>query len=295
MTGLPLMEINSAIADRALRGEPLVEAELAELEAADVLSLGMLADEVRRARVGATVTFARVHDVKTGAPAEAPAAAAEVRLSGTPGSLDEALRLVRRVREAIAPRQALTGFSLVELAARARSGWGPLDTVLASLKGAGLDAVAEAPADRIDDEAALGAAVVESGLRVRALTVQSAQTLAPIHLLLRARLVAAALKTTVFSPLAREQAVDVPTTGYADVRLVALARLALPAVPVIQVDWRQYGPKLAQVALTFGASDLDRVSPLDDETLGRRRASVEDVRRNIAAAGFTAVERDALA
>jgi hypothetical protein len=37
----------------------------------------------------------------------------------------------------------------------------------------------------------------------------------------------------------------------------------------IQVDWTQYGPKLAQVALTFGANDLDRVSTVDDESLGR--------------------------
>jgi 2-iminoacetate synthase ThiH len=59
----------------------------------------------------------------------------------------------------------------------------------------------------------------------------------------------------------------------------------------IQVDWSQYGPKLAQVALTFGANDLDRVSRVDDQSLGRRRTSVEDVRRNVAAAGFTAIER----
>ena len=94
------------------------------------------------------------------------------------------------------------------------------------------------------------------------------------------------------APLPREQSVAVPTTGYDDVRAVAMARLALPSVRNIQVDWAQYGPKLAQVALTFGANDLDRVSPIDDETLGRRRMAVEDVKRNIAAAGFTPVERD---
>ena len=84
----------------------------------------------------------------------------------------------------------------------------------------------------------------------------------------------------------------VPTTGYDDVRVVALARLAVSTVPHIQVDWSQYGPKLAQVALTFGADELDRVSPIDDESLGRRRMAAEDVKRNIAAAGFVAVERD---
>ena len=93
------------------------------------------------------------------------------------------------------------------------------------------------------------------------------------------------------NPLSREQSIAVPTTGYDDVRAVALARLALPSVKNIQVDWAQYGPKLAQVALTFGANDLDRVSTVDDESLGKRRTSVEDVRRNIAAAGFKPVER----
>jgi aminodeoxyfutalosine synthase len=94
-----------------------------------------------------------------------------------------------------------------------------------------------------------------------------------------------------FSPLPREQSVTAPTTGYHDVRVVALARIGLPAVSTIEVDWQQYGPKLAQVALTFGANHLDRVSVVDDPTLGRRRSSVEDVRRNIAAAGFTPVEQ----
>ena len=70
------------------------------------------------------------------------------------------------------------------------------------------------------------------------------------------------------NPLSREQSIAVPTTGYDDVRAVALARLALPSVQNIQVDWAQYGPKLAQVALTFGANDLDRVSTVDDESLG---------------------------
>jgi aminodeoxyfutalosine synthase len=109
-----------------------------------------------------------------------------------------------------------------------------------------------------------------------------------IPVLLRARAIASANPAlTRFAPLSREQSVTAPTTGYHDVRMVALARLALPAVPTIDVDWQQYGPKLAQVALMFGANHLDRVSPVDDAALGSRRASAEEVRRNIVAAGFT--------
>jgi 2-iminoacetate synthase ThiH len=61
-------------------------------------------------------------------------------------------------------------------------------------------------------------------------------------------------------------------------------------VEVIEIDWQQYGPKLAQVALMFGANHLDRVLPVDDPALGPRRASTEEVRRNIVAAGFRPAE-----
>jgi aminodeoxyfutalosine synthase len=83
-----------------------------------------------------------------------------------------------------------------------------------------------------------------------------------------------------------------PTTGYEDVKMVAVARLAAPNVPHVQVNWLRYGPKLAQVALTFGADDIDGVSASDDAPEGRRRAPVEEIRRNIQAAGFEPAERD---
>ena len=82
-----------------------------------------------------------------------------------------------------------------------------------------------------------------------------------------------------------------PTTGYDDVKAVAIARLAAPLVPHIQVDWLRYGPKLAQVALTFGADDVDGVSASDAAPEGRRRSPLEEIRRNIEAAGFEPVER----
>jgi 2-iminoacetate synthase ThiH len=63
-------------------------------------------------------------------------------------------------------------------------------------------------------------------------------------------------------------------------------------IPSIQVDWSLYGPKLAQVALTFGADDVDAVSPDDDLGEGPRRAPLEEIRRNIRAAGFEPEERD---
>jgi 2-iminoacetate synthase ThiH len=44
--------------------------------------------------------------------------------------------------------------------------------------------------------------------------------------------------------------------------------------------------------LTVGADDLDAVSALDDDSVGRRRAPLEEVRRNIEAAALVPVERD---
>jgi len=83
-----------------------------------------------------------------------------------------------------------------------------------------------------------------------------------------------------------------PTTGYEDVKSIALARLATPGIRAVQVDWQRYGPKLAQVALTFGADDLDNVSADDDAPDGPRRSALAEVRRNIEAAGFEPAERD---
>ena len=95
-------------------------------------------------------------------------------------------------------------------------------------------------------------------------------------------------------PLPRALDSASPTTGYDDVKLVALARLFLENVDTVQIDWTLYGPKLAQVALTFGANDLDAV-PLDPSSvnlLGPRRAPLEEVKRNIRSASFVPVPRN---
>jgi 2-iminoacetate synthase ThiH len=265
------VNINLAIVERAKAGELLTAAELDELATADVLSLGMLADEVRRARVGDSVTYAQD---------------AESRLMMLPDTLADAIAHVRDARASHGP---VVGYSLAEVIDR---NWGPLPDVLKQLKSAGLDAIAEAPVDRIADVAAALGAAQDAGLAVRCLSLQKPLIGDRTGFLLKLRAIAVqfpAIQTV--APLPREQSIAVPTTGYDDVRAVALARLALPSVKNIQVDWAQYGPKLAQVALTFGANDLDRVSTVDDPTLGKRRTSVEDVRRNIGAAGFMAIER----
>ena len=266
------MNLNLAIAARARAGEALTAAELDDLAGCDVLSLGMLADEVRRARTGDSVTYVRD---------------AEARLLALPASLAETIAMIQGARRQ--PAGSLTGFSLADIVDR---NWGDLPDVLGQLKAAGLGAIAEAPIDRLADPEAALAAARAAGLQVRTLSLQQPLTGSRTDYLLRVRAIVERFPDIdAVAPLPREQSITAPTTGYDDVRAVALARLALPSVKRIQVDWMQYGPKLAQVALTFGANDLDRVPTLNDASLGRRRTSLEDVRRNIAAAGFTAVER----
>lgn len=279
------MNINLAIAERARANAALTAAELDELASADILSLGMLADEVRRARVGESVTFVRVVDA---AAAAGDTASAEVRIGSLPASLADAITAIQQAKAAAGDRH-VTGFSLADIIDR---NWGGLADVLAQLKAAGLSAIVEAPLDRLADADAALQACQEAALPVQCLSLQKPNAEGRTPMLLQARSLAARFPwLTTIAPLSREQSIAVPTTGYDDVRAVALARLALPGVPNVQVDWAQYGPKLAQVALTFGANDLDRVSVTDDESLGRRRTSLEDVTRNIAAAGFEPRER----
>jgi aminodeoxyfutalosine synthase len=216
-------------------------------------------------------------------------AGVEMRIASLPATLEDAEELIAEARMLAGP-QLLTGFSLADVFDRH---WGKLADVLKRLKRAGLNAIAEAPIDRLHDAENALKACEEAGLPVRCLSLQSpiegdGRSSWLVHL---RDLVQKFPKIDTVNPLSREQSIAVPTTGYEDVRAVALARLVLPSVKNIQVDWAQYGPKLAQVALTFGANDLDRVSTADDESLGKRRTSVEDVRRNIAAAGFKPVER----
>jgi aminodeoxyfutalosine synthase len=259
---------------------------------ADILSLGMAADEARR-RQGTDVTYLRVHDVTLTALAgdlRIPDEASEVRLYELPVSRDEAHEGVRRLRAAAGTRR-VAAYSLMDLMARTAEGWGSLDEVLRTLVAAGLSDVAELPIDRVADGAAAVQALARAGAQPRRLTTSGAVGDRRMEILTAARACRAAWSGPIsYAPLPRQMSVERPTTGYDDLRTIALARLAMsmPALPPtrIEVDWSLYGPKLAQVALTFGADHLDGVPASSDPALGPRRATVADVERNIRAAGF---------
>jgi aminodeoxyfutalosine synthase len=279
---------------RVQAGEPLTPDEIAQLATTpDILQLGMLADALRRRLRGTQVTFVRVALVPFDHSfADAvPPAAREIRMTGRPDSLAVAVTAVTQAK-AVAGDRLVSGFSWAAIEALAAGGV-TVSRVLEELHGAGLEAVAEVPLDLGGDLATVLDRLVVAGFERVRLTMDKAPAPQRTELFLRA----AALQERfaciqALNPLPSVTNVARPTTGYEDVKMVAVARLAAPGIPVVQVDWLRYGPKLAQVALTFGADDLDAVTASDDAAEGRRRAPLEEVRRNIEAAGFTAAERD---
>ena len=86
-----------------------------------------------------------------------------------------------------------------------------------------------------------------------------------------------------------------------DLRTLAMSRLILDNVPHIKAYWVMYGKQTTEMALAFGADDID--GTIDDSTKiysmagaddSRPRMSVEQMREMVARAGFRAVERDTL-
>lgn len=89
------------------------------------------------------------------------------------------------------------------------------------------------------------------------------------------------------------------TTGMEDLRNIAVSRLVLDNIPHIKAYWQMLSPKIAQIALRFGADDLD--GTVVEEKIyhdagattpqGLRR---QDLMRLIREAGREPVERDTL-
>src|SRR4051812_973501 len=271
------------------------DAELTQLASShDIITIGVRADEVRRARHGTATTFVRVATVAAdpGAEIACPPTAGELRISGTPATRAAALERVREV-SAAAAGVPVTGFSLADLEALAARDGMTLRLLLEELRAAGLELVAEAPIDRLQEPRRAVEEVNIAGLALGRLTVERAASSDPLPLLTRVRdLQRDVAVIRAFAPLPRRINPAAPTTGYDDVKHVALARIVADNVPSIQVDWSLYGPKLAQVALTVGADDVDAVSAEDESGEGRRRAPLEEIRRNIRAAGLDPVERN---
>ena len=270
-------------------GERLSDEDVAAVGSTrDIIMLGMLATIVRRKLHGTEVTYVRVVDLK-GPSAPGPfSAPGEYRIFHTPATLDGAVELVTQARD-VAGTTPLSAFCLFELSKLPEG----LPVALAAVKQAGLERIAQAPIDRLRDPERALEAVTDAGLQLARLTVDETPDRDWTAVCRSVASVQTALGSIrAFAPLARRIDATRPTTGYEDVKRVAIARLLADNVETIQVDWSLYGPKLAQVALTFGADDIDPVSADADSSHGPRRSPVEEIRRSIQAAGFEPVERD---
>ncbi len=257
----------------------------------DIIALGMLATAVRQKRHGTATTYVRVFDLKAPDepwPLEVPAEAGEIRIFHTPDTLSAAIDLVTKARELVR-NTPLSAFCLFELGKLPEG----LAVVLSALKQAGLELIAQAPVDRLQAPEQALVALTDAGLHLARLTINET----PERPWMAVCRDVAAHQTKLgsiraFAPLPRKIDSAQPTTGYEDVRRVALSRLLAGNIDTIQVDWGLYGPKLAQVALTFGADDIDSVSSEEDDSKGHRRSPIEEIHRSIRSAGFEPVERD---
>jgi aminodeoxyfutalosine synthase len=282
-----------ALAEKVASGQEISEADgQLLLDTPDPITVGAIADEVRSRLHGPRATFVRVFEVHVDAPPSSlppRTAAGEFRIVGSPASLDGAAAAVRAA-VTLASGSPITGFSLADLLALDA---GPLEDVCARLRDAGLSGVAELPVDLVADPASAVRDARNGGLEVLRVTTHAVLPGQRVEMSTRARdLQRAVGGLQAFAPLPGAAAPGAPTTGYDDVKLIAAARLLVMNIPSIQVDWVQYGPKLAQVALTMGANDVDGVAAVDPGVLGTRRSPIEEIRGNIRAAGLEPIERD---
>ena len=272
-------------------------------ETRELIPLGVAADDTRRRRHGDTVTFVRVLEVPVAeivadlwepgsdAGESWPGSATEIRVTGCPTSRDEALAAVRPLVEC-AGRVPVTAFAGQDLLTLCDGDVVAFREFLTELRDAGVALVSELAVDLLMEPALVFKAFGMSEVGVARLTRQSSEGTDPVAVPRRvASWSDAGEVCRSFAPLPCAESIP-PSTGYTDLRQVALARLLVDNIDSIQVDWSRYGQKLAQVALTFGANDVDAVSVAGAGEHGWRRSPLEEIRRNIAAAGFEAVPRN---
>jgi aminodeoxyfutalosine synthase len=265
------------------------------LASTDLIDIGSLGDLARKALHGNRVTFGRVCELAAGQPLTGRGDAGEVRLTGAPLSADEAVARVRQAaREAAGV--PLTGFSAADLLQLAGGDHLALAGLALALKREGLEAVAEVPIDGLGDIeniVEVVRAIARGGLGAWRATLARAAVGDRLDAIDRA---AAVQRQTgafkAFAPLPRHTPGDLPSTGYDDVRTIAVARLICSQIPSIQVDWTLDGPKLAQVAIAYGADDIDGIAAVDPPGIGHRRSAVEDIGRQIRMAFAEPAERN---
>jgi aminodeoxyfutalosine synthase len=236
-------------------------------------------------------------------------------------NLDWFCQMLRGLKERF-PQVHLKAFTMVEIGYFARREKKTVRAVLEQLRAAGMDSLpgggAEIFSERVRriicDHKLTGDEWLETARTAHELGLHSNCTMLYGHIeneedrvdhLVRLRTLQDETHGLVtFIPLAFHPANTalhhIPTTtGFLDLKQIAIARLMLDNIPHIKAYWVMMSARIAQIALRFGADDIDGTVVEEKiyhdagstETQSLRRA---DLLRLIRAAGREPVERDTL-
>ena len=264
--------------EKVLAEQALEVAEITALYASkDILAIGWLANFVRERMHGNATRFA-VNTISN----EGDAGEVLVVANG----LDATLRVVERARKAN-PQATISAFTVEELAALANP-----EEIAQQVRNAGADSLLgdgaeiflpelrrriwhHAPSFGKRSEARKAA--IAAGLKTPFYIVQRGSSPAEQaqELLTFRERKAESFAAVSFDPDATTSATLNATTGMQEMKHIAIARLALPNMTHIRAYWQMLGGKLIQIALRFGASELDGTSlegTIDPESRSRELA-----------------------
>lgn len=232
------------------------------------------------------------------------------------------LDMVRRTRAAVPDHVIVQAFTAVEIEHMAIISKKTTREVLADLKDAGLDALPGGGAEIFSDRTRMAAwdkkTKSDVWLRIHGeaheLGIATNCTMLYGHIETHEERVDHLIRLReqqdktggflAFIPLAFHPAntelEDLPaTTGFDDLKTLAIARLMLDNIPHIKAFWIMVGLKIAQIATSFGVDDIDgtvveeRITHMAGATTPEA-LSKDDLVNMIAETGHTAVERDTL-
>lgn len=237
--------------------------------------------------------------------------------------LDHYVEMIRRVK-AILPEAAVKAFTAVELAYMIRRAGLPLAEGLRRLRDAGMEAIPGGGAEIFDEEIrsricpdkgsadewlAVHEAAHRLGIKTNA-TILYGHIEELRHRIDHLERLRALQDRTggfnAFVPLkyrssgnAMAPAGEVSVVE--DLRMLAMSRIYLDNIPHVKAYWVMYGKTTTELALAFGADDID--GTIDDTTKiyamagaddRRPRMTIDEMRRIVGHAGLRAVERDTL-
>ena len=230
----------------------------------------------------------------------------------------ELLRTVKKLR----PGVTIKAFTMIEIQQITKISGKPFDETIEELKAAGLDALpgggAEILTDRVHKEIfplklgpsewlAMAKRLHQLGLRSNATMLYGhIETLEERveHLLKLRALQDETGGFLAFIPLAfhpeNTELSHLPmTTGFDDLKNIAIARLLLDNIEHIKAFWIMITPRVAQISLSFGSNDMDGTvleEKITHDAGARTPQSLtpQEMERLIREAGRVPVERDAL-